>query len=698
MSAGTKRMHAIRNFGIAAHVDSGKTSVTERILFYTGRTHKLGEVHDGNAVTDHQAQEQERGITITSAATFCQWHDHEFNIIDTPGHVDFTAEVERSLRVLDGLIALFDVSAGVEPQSETVWRQADRYQVPRIAFMNKMDKTGADFTSAVQSMIDRLGAKPVPIQLPIGAEDEFTGVVDLVAQRAYIWDVDNDDQGMNFHDTDIPADMAEEAQAARTLLIEAVAELDHNESLMEKYLEGEEITAVEIKAALRHATLDMALTPVLCGSAYKNKGVQPLLDAVIDYLPSPLGVPAIRGMTVDGTEIERLPSEDESLAALAFKVVEDPHGSLTFVRVYSGVLHASSGVLNVNQRANERIGRLVKMHADNRHEVDALRAGELGAVIGLKKTVTGETLSAPDHPVLLERIQFAEPVVHVAVEPKTRTDQERLTTVLRKMIREDPTLRLRTDDETGQTILSGMGELHLEVVTERMRTEFGVETTMGRPQVAYRETIAGSAQKIEGRFVRQTGGSGQHGIVYLDVEANVGDEVSFESKIKGGAIPTEYVPAVERGVRNALAGGIIAGFPMVGVKVTLVDGKFHDVDSSEIAFYNAGSIGVKAAVKRAQPILLEPIMAVEVVTPEEFMGDVFGDINRRRGQIESQEPRGNTVVIRGSVPLSEMFGYANDIRSSSQGRASYTMEFDRYEPAPSYIADEIGSHVFADEH
>jgi elongation factor G len=679
-----------RNIGIMAHIDAGKTTTTERILYYTGRTYKIGEVHDGAATMDWMEQEQERGITITSAATTAEWKDNRINIIDTPGHVDFTVEVERSLRVLDGAIALFDSVAGVEPQSETVWRQADKYHVPRIAYINKMDRIGADFESGVQTMIDRLGAHPVPIQLPIGAEGGFQGVVDLVAMRAIIY---KDELGKEQEEVDIPAHLAEAAAAAREHLLEEVSHYD--DGLLELILEEAEVPEDRLKQAIRKATLSTKLTPVLCGSSFKNKGVQPLLDAVIDYLPSPLDVPPIAGTElVRGEEgerqVERHADDSEPFTALAFKIMADPYvGKLTYFRVYSGRLEAGSRVLNVNSGRTERVGRILMMHANDREEVPGVYAGDIAAAVGIKQVMTGDTLAAPDAPVRLETIVFPEPVIKVAVEPKTKVDQEKMSIALGRLAEEDPTFQVRTNEETGQTEISGMGELHLEVLVDRMKREFGVEANVGRPQVSYRETVRGTAEKIEGKFVRQTGGSGQYGVVYINLEPAPGEGFDFVNKIKGGAIPSEFIPAVEKGVEEALENGVKAGYPMVDVRVTLVDGKYHDVDSSEIAFKVAGSIAFKEAARRARPVLLEPIFAVEVVTPEDFLGHVIGDLSRRRGRVEGQEPRGNAVAVTGRAPLSEMFGYATDLRSNTQGRATYTMQFERYEEVPPNIAEKI---------
>ena len=678
-----------RNIGIMAHIDAGKTTTTERILYYTGRSHKMGEVHEGAATMDWMAQEQERGITITSAATTAEWKGHRINIIDTPGHVDFTVEVERSLRVLDGAIALFDSVAGVEPQSETVWRQADKYGVPRIAYINKMDRIGADFDQGVQTMIDRLGAHPVPIQLPIGAEGGFRGIVDLINMKAIIY---KDELGKDLEITEIPDGYVDAAEAAREHLLEEVSHYD--DGLVELILEEAEIPAAQLIAAIRKATLDIKLTPVLCGSSFKNKGVQPLLDAVLDFLPSPLDVPPVDGTEpVKGEEPRpavRKADDNEPFAALAFKIMADPYvGKLTYFRVYSGRLEAGSRVLNIATGRTERIGRILMMHANDREDVQEVYAGDIAAGVGIKQVATGNTLCAPDRPIQLESIEFPEPVIKVAIEPKTKVDQEKMSVALGRLAEEDPTFQVATNEETGQTEISGMGELHLEVLVDRMLREYKVDANVGRPQVSYRETVRGTAQKIEGRFVKQTGGSGQYGIVYIDIEPAPGEGFDFINKIKGGSIPTEFIPAVEKGVEEALESGIRAGYPMVDVRVTLTDGKYHDTDSSEIAFKIAGSLALQEAAKRAKPVLLEPVFAVEVVTPEEFMGDVIGDLNRRRGRVEGMEPRGNAQVVRAHVPLSEMFGYATDVRSMTQGRATYTMQFDRYEEVPPNIAEKV---------
>jgi elongation factor G len=688
----TFTLEKTRNIGIMAHIDAGKTTTTERILYYTGRTYKIGEVHEGAAVMDWMEQEQERGITITSAATTCEWNGNRINIIDTPGHVDFTVEVERSLRVLDGAIALFDSVAGVEPQSETVWRQADKYNVPRIAYINKMDRIGANFAQGVQTMIDRLGAHPVPIQLPIGAESEFQGIIDLVENRAIVY---KDELGKEQDVIEIPADQTERAAEAREHLLEELSHYD--DKLLEMILEDEEIPVAQIKAAIRKATLAIKLTPVLCGSSFKNKGVQPLLDAVLDYLPSPLDVPAVEGLEPErgsdngGVPAHREASDSEPFAALAFKIMADPYvGKLTYFRVYSGKLAAGSRVLNVSTGRTERIGRLLMMHANEREELQEVYAGDIAAGVGIKQVVTGDTLAAPDRPIKLETITFPEPVIKVAVEPKTKADQEKMSVALGRLAEEDPTFQVATNEETGQTEISGMGELHLEILVDRMKREYKVEANVGRPQVSYRETIRGTAEKVEGRFVRQTGGSGQYGIVYINVEPAPGEGFDFINKIRGGSVPTEFIPAVEKGVEDAMDNGPRMGFPLVDVRVTLTDGKYHDTDSSEIAFRIAGSLALKAAVARAKPVLLEPVFAVEVVTPEEFMGDVIGDLNRRRGQISGMEQRGNAQVVSGHVPLAEMFGYATDLRSNTQGRATYTMQFDRYDEVPPNIADKLG--------
>jgi elongation factor G len=683
-----------RNIGIMAHIDAGKTTTTERILYYTGRTHKMGEVHEGAAVMDWMEQEQERGITITSAATTCEWRDFRINIIDTPGHVDFTVEVERSLRALDGAIAVFDSVAGVEPQSETVWRQADKYHVPRIAFINKMDRIGADFEGSVQTMIDRLGAKAVPVQLPVGAESDFTGIIDLLGMKAIIY---KDDLGKDSEVVDIPDVHADQAVAAREHLLNELAELDDDlaELALEELGGGDTVPVEALKAAIRRATLSIQITPVFCGSAFKNKGVQPLLDAVLDYLPSPLDVPPLEGVLVkkggdDGEIAVREPDDNAPFAALAFKIMADPFvGKLTYFRVYSGKLTAGGRVLNVSTGRTERVGRILMMHANDREEVDEVYSGDIAAGVGIKQVVTGDTLAAPDAPIRLENIDFPEPVIKVAVEPKTKVDQEKMSVALGRLAEEDPTFQVATNEETGQTEISGMGELHLEILVDRMKREYHVEANVGRPQVSYRETIRGTATKVEGRHVKQTGGSGQYGVVYIDIEPAPGEGFDFQSKVRGGNIPTEFIPAVEKGVEEALQTGVKAGYPMVDVRVTLTDGKSHDTDSSEIAFKIAGSLALREAARRAKPVLLEPVFAVEVVTPEEFLGDVIGDLSRRRGQVQGQERRGNALAVTARVPLSEMFGYATDVRSNTQGRATYTMQFDGYEEVPPNIAEKV---------
>jgi elongation factor G len=678
----------VRNIGIMAHIDAGKTTTTERILYYTGRTHKMGEVHEGAATMDWMEQEQERGITITSAATTAFWRDFRVNIIDTPGHVDFTVEVERSLRVLDGAIAVFDSVAGVEPQSETVWRQADRYKVPRIAFMNKMDRTGADFFASVQTMVDRLGANPVPVQLPIGIEEHFRGVVDLVEMKAITW---GDDLGVDMGIGDIPPELNEQAQEYHHQLIDAVA--DHDDELMEAYLQDESsVTPELLRRALRAATLDATVTPVLLGSAFKNKGVQPLLDAVIEYLPSPLDVPPIHGIDPRTEhELSRRPALDEPFSALAFKVMSDPFvGKLTYFRVYSGTIKAGDRVLNTSTGKTERIGRILQMHANHREERPEIGAGEIAAAVGLKATSTGDTLAIDTAPIRLESMDFPEPVISVAIEPKTKGDQDKLGAGLQRLSEEDPTFRVRTDDETGQTLIAGMGELHLEIIVDRLLREFNVDANVGRPQVAYRETISKPVEKITGRFVRQTGGRGQFGHVVINLEpAEPGEGYEFLDKIVGGKIPREYIPSVDLGIQEAMDSGILAGYPVVDIRAYLVDGSYHEVDSSEMAFKIAGSMAFKSAMQRAKPKLLEPVMAVEVVTPEDYLGDVMGDLNSRRGHIEHLEPRGNAQAIRARVPLATMFGYATDLRSTTQGRATFSMQFDRYEQVPQSIASEL---------
>jgi elongation factor G len=674
-----------------AHIDAGKTTTTERILYYTGVTYKIGEVHEGTAVMDWMVQEQERGITITSAATTCFWKDHRINIIDTPGHVDFTIEVERSLRVLDGAVAAFDSVAGVEPQSETVWRQANKYGVPRIAFMNKMDRVGADFFMSVKSMVDRLGANPVPIQIPIGAEDKFRGSIDLVRMKAIYYD--DETLGAKYVEDTIPDGLVPQAREYREKMLEALSDVD--EGIMEKFLGGEKINEEEIMRALRKGTIELRLTPVICGSAFKNKGVQLLLDSIVDYLPSPLDVPPVIGINPsDDSEAVRKANNDEPFSALAFKVMTDPFvGQLTFIRVYSGVLSAGSYIYNSTKDSKERVGRLLRMHANKREETKEVAAGDIVAAVGLKNTLTGDTLCDEKHPVILESIEFPEPVISVAIEPKTKADQEKLSQSLAKLAQEDPSFRVSFNEETGQTIIAGMGELHLEIIVDRLLREFKVGANVGKPQVAYKETIR-MASKAEGKFVRQSGGRGQYGHVYIELEpAEAGKGFEFVNKIVGGTIPREYVPAVEKGVKEAMDTGVLAGYPVVDVKAVLYDGSYHEVDSSEMAFKIAGSMAFKEAAKKAKPVILEPIMSVEVVTPEEYMGDVMGDLNSRRGKIQSMEKRGNAQVIRAEVPLSEMFGYATDLRSKTQGRATYTMQFAHYEDVPKGIADTIVAKV-----
>ena len=680
-----------RNIGIMAHIDAGKTTSTERILFYTGMSHKIGEVDEGTATMDWMEQEKERGITITSAATTSFWKDTRINIIDTPGHVDFTIEVERSLRVLDGAVAVFDAGQGVEPQSETVWRQADKYHVPRIAFINKMDKVGADFFESVKSMVDRLGANPIPVQIPIGAENTFRGPVDLIAMKAVYFD--DETLGAKYVVDEIPAELRELAQEHREKMIEKLS--DHDDGIMEKYLAGEAISQEEIKSALRRGTIAMTLTPVLCGSAFKNKGVQLLLDAVIDYLPSPLDLPAIKGINPRAdAEVERHADDSEPFSALAFKIMTDPFvGQLTYFRIYSGTLNSGSYVYNSAKDTNERVGRLLKMHANKREEIKTVYAGEIAAAVGLKNTTTGDTLCDKDNPIILERIEFPEPVIAIAIEPKTKVDQEKMTLSLQKLAQEDPSFRLRTDEETGQTIISGMGELHLEIIVDRLLREFKVEANVGKPQVAYRETIKGRVES-EGKYIRQTGGRGQYGHVWIELEPKpAGEGFEFENDIVGGSIPREYISAVEKGIREALDTGVLAGYPVVDVKVRLFDGSYHDVDSSEMAFKIAGSMAFKDGARRATPVLLEPVMALEVIVPEEYMGEVIGDINSKRGRIQGVKPRSGAQVITGEVPLSEMFGYATDLRSMTQGRAVFTLQFARYEEVPRSVSEQIVAKV-----
>ncbi|KAF0143206.1 MAG: elongation factor G [Nitrospirae bacterium] len=680
-----------RNIGIMAHIDAGKTTTTERILYYTGVTYKIGEVHEGTAVMDWMVQEQERGITITSAATTCFWKDHRINIIDTPGHVDFTIEVERSLRVLDGAVAVFDSVAGVEPQSETVWRQADKYEVPRIAFMNKMDRAGADFFMSVESMVDRLGANPVPIQIPIGAEENFRGPVDIVRMKAIYYD--DETLGAKYTEGDIPDELMPAARQYREKMLEALSDVDEN--IMEKFVGGQEIGEEEIKAALRKGTVQLKLTPVICGTAFKNKGVQLLLDAIVDYLPSPLDVPAVTGTKIGNgsSEVVRKADVNEPFSAIAFKVMTDPFvGQLTFIRVYSGVLSAGSYVYNSTKDVKERVGRLLQMHANKREEIKEVSAGDIAAAVGLKSTLTGDTLCDEKSPVILEQMEFPAPVISVAIEPKTKVDQEKLYEALGKLTQEDPSFKVAFDEETGQTIISGMGELHLEIIVDRLLREFKVEANVGKPQVAYRETIR-TVSKAEGKFIKQSGGRGQYGHVYLELEPVLGKGFEFVNKIVGGTIPREYIPAVEKGVKEAMDSGVLAGYPVVDIKVTLYDGSYHDVDSSEMAFKIAGSIGFKEAARKAKPVLLEPIMSIEVVTPESYMGDVIGDLNSRRGKIQQMEKRGNAQVIKAQVPLSGMFGYATDLRSKTQGRATYTMQFAHYEEVPKSISEAIIAKV-----
>jgi elongation factor G len=678
-----------RNIGIMAHIDAGKTTTTERILFYTGKIHKIGETHEGGAQMDWMQQEQERGITITSAATTAIWRDHRVNVIDTPGHVDFTVEVERSLRVLDGAVAVFCAKGGVEPQSETVWRQADKYDVPRMAFVNKMDILGADFYRAVEMIRERLKANPVPIQLPIGAEDKFIGIVDLVAMNARIY---KDDLGQEMEITEIPAELQEKAEEYRDILLEALSESDEN--IMMKYLEGEEITAEEVMAGIRKATIEVAITPVLCGSSYKNKGVQPLLDAIIDYLPSPVDIPAIKGVNIDTEEEDtRKASDDEPFSALAFKIVTDPFvGKLAYFRVYSGSLKSGSYVYNSSKGKRERIGRILLMHANKREEIDEVFAGDIAAAVGLKDTGTGDTLCDENGQILLETMEFPEPVIHVAIEPKTKASQDKMTVALAKLAEEDPTFRTYTDEETGQTIIAGMGELHLEIIVDRLLREFKVEANVGNPQVAYKESIT-KPSEADTKYARQSGGRGQYGHVKIKIEPQEpGKGYEFVNNIVGGAIPKEYINSVDQGISEAMESGIVGGYQVLDVKVTLYDGSYHDVDSSEMAFKIAGSMAIKEAMAKANPVLLEPMMKVEVTVPEEYMGDVIGDINSRRGRMEGMELRNGVQVINSYVPLSEMFGYATDLRSNTQGRGLYSMQFDHYEQVPNSIAEKIAGN------
>jgi elongation factor G len=681
-----------RNIGIMAHIDAGKTTTTERILYYTGKTYKIGEVHEGAAVMDWMVQEQERGITITSAATTAHWKGYWINIIDTPGHVDFTVEVERSLRVLDGAVAVFDAVAGVEPQSETVWRQADRYRVPRICFVNKMDRTGADFFRTVRMIEERLNGKPVVIQLPIGKEADFHGVVDLVTMVAHYWP--SEGMGEEWEDRDIPSELTDQAEQYRHDLIETLA--DYDESIMESYIAEEEVNADRIRKALRRATVSNDITPILCGSAFKNKAVQPLLDAVCWYLPSPADLPPYRGTHPEtGAEVMRAPDDHDPFAALAFKIMSDPYvGRLTYVRVYSGTLKSGEHLLNSLRDRKERVGRILQMHANHREDKDAVFTGDIVAVVGLKHTLTGDTICDPSEPVLLEEMNFPAPVIDVAIEPKSKTDSEKLSAALQKLAEEDPTFRVHTDDETGQTIISGMGELHLDVLVDRLIREFKVGANVGKPQVAYRETIKNPADKVEVRYVKQTGGKGQYAHVVVNVEPmGPGGGYEFVNKITGGRIPTEYIPAVDQGVQEAMASGVMAGYPMVDVRVTLNDGSYHEVDSSEMAFKIAGSMSLKDGAKKAGTVLLEPIFDVEVVTPEEYMGDVIGDLSGRRGRIESMDQRGSDRIVKAQVPLAEMFGYATELRSRTQGRATYTMQFNSYQEVPKSIADDVVATV-----
>jgi elongation factor G len=698
----TVKLADLRNIGIMAHIDAGKTTTTERILYYTGRSYKIGEVHDGAATMDWMEQEQERGITITSAATKCEWRDHTINIIDTPGHVDFTVEVERSLRVLDGAVAVFDGVAGVEPQSETVWRQADKYGVPRMCFVNKLDRTGASFDYSFDTIRERLTQDAVKIQIPIGIEDQLEGVVDLVEMRGIVWK--GEDLGASFEIVDIPEDLKAQAEELHAELQEKVAETD--EELLEAYFENGELSVEQLKSGLRKATIGNKIVPVLCGSAFKNKGVQPLLDAVVEYLPSPLEVPAIKGRDPKtDEEMTRKPSDDEPFSALAFKVMTDPYvGTLVFSRVYSGKLEAGSYIQNISKGDKLRVGRILQMHANHREENEACMTGDIVALVGLKNTTTGDTLADVNHPILLESMEFPKPVIHIAIEPKTKSDQQKLSVALQKLAEEDPTFTVRTDEETGQTLIGGMGELHLEIIVDRLMREFKVEANVGRPQVAYREALKKKVEKVDLKYARQSGGRGQYGHVVIDVEPltdahraefelDEDDHYYFENKVVGGSIPKEYIPSVDHGIKEALETGILAGYPMVDVKVSLVDGSYHDVDSSEMAFKIAGSMAIKEAARKAGIQLLEPVMSVEVVTPEDYMGDVMGDLSGRRGNIEGMEPRGSAQVVRANVPLSEMFGYATDVRSMTQGRANYTMQFASYEPAPSSIQEEIVAKV-----
>ncbi|HYI60939.1 MAG TPA: elongation factor G [Acidimicrobiales bacterium] len=689
--AKTAPLERYRNIGIMAHIDAGKTTTTERILYYTGKSYKIGEVHEGAAVMDHMAQEQERGITITSAATTTFWRDHRINIIDTPGHVDFTVEVERSLRVLDGAVAVFDGVAGVEPQTETVWKQADKYHVPRMCFVNKMDRLGADFFKAVDSIVDRLGATIAVTQIPIGAEGNFAGVVDLVEMKAVVWH--DEELGAKFDVTDIPAELQAQADEYREKLLDVVSQYD--DGILEKMIEDQEVTPAEIRAAIRQATIHDGLVPVLLGSAFKNKGVQLLLDAVVDYLPSPLETPPVQGTTLKGNEeVERKPDAKEPFAALAFKIVADPHGKLTYFRVYSGTLDKGGTVLNSRTSKKERVGRLLLMHANNREDIDSVGVGDIVAGIGFKDTRTGDTLCEEKAGVVLEKLEFPEPVIHVAVEPKTKADQDKMGKALYSLAEEDPTFQVRTDEETNETVISGMGELHLEVLVDRMLREFNVDATVGKPQVAYRETITGETGKVVYRHVKQTGGTGQFAHIVIELEpTGPGGGYEFEDKITGGRIPKEFIPSVDAGIQAAMTTGVLAGFPTVDLRARLIDGSAHDVDSSEMAFKIAGTMGFREAARKAKPVLLEPIMSVEVVTPDDYMGDVIGDLSSRRGKVGGMEQRGNSQVVRATVPLSEMFGYATDLRSRTQGRATYTMQFDSYQQTPASIQEEIVKRI-----
>jgi elongation factor G len=688
----TQPLDRVRNIGIMAHIDAGKTTTTERILYYTGRTYKIGEVHEGAATMDWMVQEQERGITITSAATTCFWDDHQINIIDTPGHVDFTVEVERSLRVLDGAVAVFDGVAGVEPQTETVWKQADKYRVPRICFVNKMDRLGADFFAALSSIEDRLGANIAVLQLPIGAEGHYRGIVDLVTMQALVWQ--DEELGAKWEVREIPEDLKAQADDNRQRLIDVLSSFD--ETILEKFVGDEEITVDDLRRAIRAGTLASEIVPVLNGSAFKNKGVQPLLDAIVAYLPSPLDLPPVTGISMKGNEeLERKPSDDEHFAALAFKITSDPHvGKLTYFRVYSGTLEKGSQVVNTTTGSKERVGRILQMHANHREDIDAVFTGDIAAGIGLKNTRTGDTLTTAGAELTLEQLEFPEPVIHVAVEPKTKVDQEKMGKALQSLSEEDPTFQVRTDEDTGQTVISGMGELHLEVIVDRMLREFRVDATVGKPQVAYRETITQTVDKVTYTHKKQTGGSGQFAEVTIKMEpSGPGGGYEFIDKITGGRVPKEYIPAVDAGIQQSLDAGVLAGYPTVDVRVTLVDGKYHEVDSSEMAFKIAGSMAFKEAARKAKPVLLEPIMSVEVVTPEDYMGDVIGDLNSRRGRVGGMEQRGNSQVIRAQVPLSEMFGYATDLRSRTQGRATYTMQFHSYQQTPASVQEEIVARV-----